>query len=240
MAEIKTQTEKQPVAATAKTPATATTVKDEKKKDQAPDTAKTGETVDTAKTVAAADTVDDDPDKDLFNHRISIDLTVQNAVFTRSSGNLISLTVTQPDGKVEFFERIVPVRAFPISLPDEFISIREPDSPTKGRGAEIGIIRRMADFPEDVVALITDELSRRYFTPSIKKIHSFSEKFGYCYWDVTTSAGRIEFIMSNPTSSIHTLEDGRVFMYDIDGNCFTIDDPQKLDKASYKKVEIYL
>ena len=46
--------------------------------------------------------------------------------------------------------------------------------------------------------------------------------------------------MSNPTSSIRTLEDGRVFMYDIDGNCFTIDDPLKLDKASYKKVEIYL
>ena len=59
-------------------------------------------------------------------------------------------------------------------------------------------------------------------------------------WDVTTSAGRVEFIMNNPTSNIRTLEDGRVFMYDIDGNCFTIEDPKKLDKHSYKKVEIYL
>lgn len=57
---------------------------------------------------------------------------------------------------------------------------------------------------------------------------------------MTTSAGRIEFIMTNPSSSIRTLEDGRVFMYDIDGNCFTIEDPTKLDKTSYKKVEIYL
>ena len=179
-------------------------------------------------------------EKDLFAHRISIDLTPENAKFTPSGGNLISLEVRQPDGTVEFFERIVPVRAFPVSSPNEFISIREPDTQLKGRGSEIGMIRRLSDFPEDVSAMIADELSRRYFTPAIKKIHSFSEKFGYCYWDVTTAAGRVEFIMNNPTSNIRTLEDGRVFMYDIDGNCFTIDDPKALDKHSYRKVEVYL
>lgn len=179
-------------------------------------------------------------EQDLFGHRVSLDLTPENAVFTPSAGSLISLTLTQPDGKEEFFERVVPVRAFPISSPDEFISIREPDTRMGGRGAELGMIRRLSDFPEEVARMITTELDRRYFTPSIRKIHSFSEKFGYCYWDVTTSAGRIEFIMTNPSSSIRTLEDGRVFMYDIDGNCFTIDDPTRLDKASYKKVEIYL
>ena len=177
---------------------------------------------------------------DLFAHRISLDLTPENARFTPSQGNLISLEVTQPSGEVEFFERIVPVRAFPVSSPNEFISIREPDTQLKGRGSEIGMIRRLSDFSEDVAALISDELSRRYFTPAIKKIHSFSEKFGYCYWDVTTAAGRVEFIMNNPTSNIRTLEDGRVFMYDIDGNCFTIEDPKALDKHSYRKVEVYL
>lgn len=179
-------------------------------------------------------------EQDLFGHRVSLDLTPENAVFTPSAGSLISLTLTQPSGKEEFFERVVPVRAFPISSPDEFISIREPDTRMGGRGAELGMIRRLSDFPTEISDMITTELNRRYFTPSIQKIHSFSEKFGYCYWDVTTGAGRIEFIMTNPSSSIRTLEDGRVFMYDIDGNCFTIDDPTKLDKASYKKVEIYL
>ena len=107
-------------------------------------------------------------------------------------------------------------------------------------GAEIGMIETLDIFPADVASMIRIELDRRYFTPSIKKIHGFKEKFGYCYWDVTTTAGRVEFIMNNPTNNIRTLEDGRVFMYDIDGNCFTIDDPRKLDKHSYKKVEIYL
>ncbi len=184
--------------------------------------------------------LDDSDIADLFDHRVSIDLTPANARFTRSEGGLISLSVTQPSGKEEFFERIVPVRAFPISSPDAFISIREPDTRMGGRGAEIGMIETLADFPADVAAMIADELGRRYFTPAILKIHSFKEKFGYCYWDVTTVAGRVEFIMSNPTSSIRTLEDGRVFMYDIDGNCFTIEDPKKLDKHSYKAIEIYL
>ena len=184
--------------------------------------------------------LDDSDIASLFEHRISIELTPENAKFTRSAGNLISLEVTQPSGKVEFFERVVPIRAFPITSPDKFIAIREPDTQLNGRGAEIGIIETFEGFSAEMVDMINDELGRRYFTPSIKKIHSFHEKFGYCYWDVTTSAGRVEFIMSNPTNSIRTLEDGRVFMYDIDGNCFTIDDPKKLDKHSYKKVEIYL
>ena len=184
--------------------------------------------------------LDDSDIASLFEHRISIELTPENAKFTRSAGNLISLEVTQPSGKVEFFERIVPIRAFPITSPDKFIAIREPDTQLNGRGAEIGIIETLECFPAEMADMINDELGRRYFTPCIKKIHSFHEKFGYCYWDVTTTAGRVEFIMSNPTNSIRTLEDGRVFMYDIDGNCFTIEDPAKLDKHSYKKVEIYL
>ena len=184
--------------------------------------------------------LDDSDLTDLFDHRVSIDLTPENAKFTRSAGGLISLEVTQPSGKVEFFERIVPVRAFPISAPHTFIAIREPDTQLSGQGAEIGMIESLDTFPAEVADLIRDELGRRYFTPGISRIHSLREKAGYSYWDVTTTAGRVEFIMNNPTSNIRTLEDGRVFMYDIDGNCFTIDDPKALDKHSYKKVEIYL
>ena len=94
--------------------------------------------------------------------------------------------------------------------------------------------------PEEMARMIRDELEHRYFTPAIKKIHGFREKFGYCYWDVTTTAGRVEFIMNNPTNNIRTLEDGRVFMYDIDGNCFKISDVTKLDAQSLRRIEIYL
>ena len=179
-------------------------------------------------------------DEALFKVRMSIPLTQENAIFTRSEGNLISLKVTQPDGTVEEFERVVPVRAFPITDPDEFISVKEPDSREKGKGAEIGLIRRMSDFDADTQALLREELERRYFTPTITRLTGVKEKFGYFYWDAETSAGKVSFVMTNVSSNIRTLEDGRVFIHDIDGNCFQIPDPAKLDKASLKKIEIYM
>ena len=179
-------------------------------------------------------------EKPLFEKRVSIPLTPQNTAFLRSPGGLLSMKLTNDDGTVEEFERVIPVRAFPITDPDCFICIREPDTRKKGKGEEIGMIERLADFDEAAQALITEELNRRYFAPTIKKIHSLHEKYGYLYFDVTTSAGRSEFIMSNPSGSFRTLEDGRIFMYDIDGNCFCVQDPEALDKASLKKIEIYL
>lgn len=177
---------------------------------------------------------------ELFETRQSLELTPANANFSRSAGDLISLEIKGDNGETEHFERVVPVRAFPITDPEEFISIKEPDSKEKGKGAEIGMVRRLSDFDEATVALLREELSRRYFTPEIKRITGVKEKFGYSYWDAETSAGKVSFVMTNVSSNIRMLEDGRVFIHDIDGNCFCISDPAKLDKASFKKIEIYL
>ena len=175
-----------------------------------------------------------------FTKRKSVDLTPYNASFFRSEGGLVSLKLKNENGEEEFFERVLPIRSFPITEPEEFISIREPETKYKGKGDEIGMIRRMSDFPDDVQSLLREELSRRYFTPELLKIFSVKEKFGYSYWEVQTSSGKISFVMTNPSSNIRTLEDGRVFIHDIDGNCFAITDPSKLDKASFRHIEIYM
>ena len=182
----------------------------------------------------------DDGDLILENVRVSIDLTTENAKFTRSGGNLISLEIINADGEKEFFERVVVLRSFPVSNPNEFLSVREPDSKKQGRGKEIGMIRRISDFDKDTQTLPLEELDRRYFTPQIQKIFSVKEKFGYLYWEAETTAGHVTFVMNNPFSNIRVLEDGRILINDIDGNVFEIHNPAKLDAASLKKIEIYL
>ncbi len=177
---------------------------------------------------------------DLFKKRQSVQLTPENAEFIRSEGGLVSLKLKNDDGSIEFFERVLPIRSFPITDPDEFIAIREPDSKDKGKGDEIGMIRRLSDFDKAAQELLGEELQRRYFTPQLSKIYSVKDKFGYSYWEVQTSAGKISFVMNNPSSNIRTLEDGRVFIHDIDGNCFEITEPEKLDKASFRHIEIYM
>ena len=183
---------------------------------------------------------ENEEEMDLFYKRASVDLTPKNARFTASKGNLVSLELTNEDGKTGFFERIVAIRAFPITDPDYFISIREPDGKNNKKGSEIGLIEDISIFDKETVALLNSELDRRYFTPKIQKITSLKEKLGQNYWDVVTDAGNFSFVVRNSGSNIRTLEDGRVLIFDIDGNCFEIPDPDKLDKASYKKIEMYL
>ncbi len=194
----------------------------------------------------AEDDIDDEDENEetdvdnLFKSRKSIDITRENAKFTRSSGNLISLEIINDEGEKEFFERVIILRSFPISNPDEFLSVREPDTRKKGRGKEIGMIRRISDLDEETVKIINDELNLRYFTPTINKITSVKEKFGYSYWEAETTAGKVTFVLDNPFSNIRTLEDGRIFISDMDGNIFQIIDPAKLDKASFRRIEVYI
>ncbi|MFA6948488.1 MAG: DUF1854 domain-containing protein [Eubacteriales bacterium] len=240
--DIKDKKQENAAAADNKTTATAT-VGD--KKDDKTTTADNGAAVkesDKAKTDDKKELLEDEDAGDLIleNERESVPLSVKNAKFVRSEGNLISMTITNDDGTTEFFERVVILRAFPITAPDEFLSVREPDSKKMGRGKEIGMIRYMKDFDEATQRLFLEELDRRYFSPQLQKITSVKEKFGYLYWDAETDAGHVTFIMNNPFSNIRVLEDGRIIINDIDGNIFEIPDPKSLDSASYKKIEIYL
>lgn len=181
-----------------------------------------------------------DEDAALFEKRESIMLTPENATFFRSEGGLISLDIINAKGEEEHFERVVVLRSFPITDPDDYIAIREPETRKSQRGQEIGLIRNIHDFDESTVALLREELDRRYFTPELYKIYSVKEKFGYSYWEADTSAGKVTFVLNNPSSNIRILEDDRIFIFDIDGNCFQITDPAKLDRNSYRKIEIYL
>lgn len=219
-----------------------TNVKTENKKEEIKKENKEAEAKKTAEN-ASDDSEEDEPEinaDELFKHRESIDLTPKNAWFTASVGGLISLKIINAEGVEESFERVVLRRSFPVSAPDEFISVREPDTRQKGRGSEIGMIRNVNIFDKDTVALLNSELELRYFTPIIKKITSAKEKFGYNYWDAETTAGNVSFVLNSPFNNIRVLEDGRIFISDMDGNCFLIPDPSKLDRQSYKYIEIYI
>ena len=179
-----------------------------------------------------------DTDK-LFKRRPSINITPENAKFTRSRGGMISLNVQGENGE-ESFERVIVLRSFPVTAPDEFLSVREPDTRKKGRGAEVGMIRFLSDFDDETKKLINAELDLRYFTPVIQKILSVKDKFGYSYWEAETTAGKVSFVLNNPFSQIRVLEDNRIYISDMDGNSFMIPDPAALDRASYRRIEVYI
>ena len=213
--------------------------KEVKKEDAAE--AKKADTVEKKEAGEAEESGDEEVNADdLFKHRVSINMTPENSWFSASEGGLISLKIINAEGEEEQFERVVIRRSFPVTAPDEFLSVREPDTRANGRGSEIGMIRNINIFDKATVDLINAELEIRYFTPIIHRITSAKEKFGYNYWEAETSAGNVSIVLNNPFSNIRVLEDGRIYIFDMDGNCFLIPDPTKLDRLTYRTIEIYL
>ena len=162
-------------------------------------------------------------------------LTAENAHFCRSAGGLLALTVTTPEGEEHRFDRVIVLRAFPLTSPDDFLSVREP---TDGK-REIGMIRYISDLDEESERLVLRELAKRYYVPKITHIHSLHRRRAV-YLDAETDLGRRRITLRDSVGSVRPLDDGRVLLTDIEGNTFEIPDPKELDKASYKKIEVLL
>ncbi len=132
------------------------------------------------------------------------------------------------------FGRVYFHRCFPFEVPDEYISVLNKD------GREYAMIRRISDLPEDAQKIINAELERKYFCPVIEKINSLKEKLDYSFWEVKTDMGDMSFSMHDTYRNIARVGGGTLILTDVDGNRFRIEDVAKLDRKSFKKIELYL
>ena len=74
----------------------------------------------------------------------------------------------------------------------------------------------------------------------IRQILSVKDKFGYSYWKVLTDEGEMEFTMRDTFSNLLKVGGTRIFANDIDGNRYEIPDIEKLDRKSFKRIELFL
>lgn len=154
-------------------------------------------------------------------------LSPAEATFQATPGGFVRLSLATG----EEYPRINVHRAFPLTLKDRYISVRDME------GNEIGMIENLHDFPQEVVQLIEGELERRYFTPVIKRIESIKEEFGYAYWSVDTDVGQRRFTVRDMHANVIPLSAERVFVVDVDGNRYDIPDYTALDPKSRKLLE---
>lgn len=159
-------------------------------------------------------------------------LSPETTVFSPSDGGYLNVTVNGTE-----YKKITLCRALPHRAPDEYVSVADRE---KG---EIGIIRRVSDFPEEQRELICSELSKLYYRPEIKKILSAKNKMGFLYMTVETSAGTKEFALRDPSRNIRYIDashNSSVQITDVDGNRYLVEAFEKLDPKSAKKIEVYL
>ncbi len=158
-------------------------------------------------------------------------LTRDNAVFARTKGGFVSLKY---QGKT--YERINVYRTFPVTSPEEYISIREADD----KAREIGVVKKLSALDKDQADMLREQLRLRYFTPEITKIIDIKTEYGYGYFNVVTNFGACRFTIHNGGGAVVSLSDSRIMITDLDGNRFEIPDIYSLSASERKKLDLFI
>ncbi len=148
-------------------------------------------------------------------------LNAANLQFSTSGG---SLRLAIVDGAT--FDRVKVVRAFPLSAPADYLSVRDKED------KEIGIIHKLSEIEKAGRVLVEKELARRYFVPVIARIVSTRMQFGFVHWDVETDRGRCSFTTRNLRDVVIRVSAGRYILADVDNNRYDIRDMGELDPRS--------
>jgi hypothetical protein len=132
---------------------------------------------------------------------------------------------------VDTIEGVRPLRAFPLSAPDQQIVLLDPDD------HELGVIREMSALDPETREAIEAELEIAYLVTRVVGIHSVLSRFGITTWDLETDRGRRTAHVKE-RSDIRPMPDGRIVVTDVDGVKYEIPPVEELDERSRTWLEI--
>ena len=141
------------------------------------------------------------------------------------------LVLTLADGHT--VDGVQPVRAHPLSAPDEGLSLIGPD------GRECAWVERIDSLDAATRELIDEALTTREFMPEIKALLAVSTFSTPSTWDVDTDRGGAQFVLKGE-EDIRRLTDGTLLVTDSHGVGWRIADPRALDRRSRKLLERFL
>jgi hypothetical protein len=151
--------------------------------------------------------------------------------FTLSKNTFGQLCLRTEDG--QFFEQVLPVKAFPISLPGECIALVDRD------GHELVWLENLNQISADNQAIIKEELANREFMPVLTRISEVSSFATPSTWTVETSRGATQFVLKGE-EDIRRISKDTYLISDNHGVQYLIDNIQLLDKHSRRLLDRFL
>jgi ATP-binding cassette, subfamily B, bacterial len=124
-------------------------------------------------------------------------------------------------------KRVVPVRAFPLTLPNHAVCLIDE------RGHEISMIEDLDALDEALKEVVLAELAQREFRPFLLRIEAIDVKTTHSEWHVITDRGKNVFRLEDE-DQIRLLGDHRLVIVDHSGTRYVISDERKLDEKSRK------
>ena len=128
---------------------------------------------------------------------------------------------------------ISPVRAHPLSAPDEGLSLIGQD------GHELVWVPRLSQLPDEQRQLIEEDLAAREFSPTVLRIKTGSTFATPSQWTVETDRGEAQFILKTE-EDIRRLGEGRLLIASSHGISFMVPDRFALDRGSKRILERFL
>ncbi len=128
---------------------------------------------------------------------------------------------------------VVPVRAFPLSAPNEFIGLVDT------HGHEIACITTLDELDDSSRKLLLAELERHEFMPTIHEVLEATRGAPPTTFRVRTDRGEITFIVLHE-DHIRTLEGGALLITDSLGIRYKIPDSHALSRRSRKLLGLYV
>ena len=153
------------------------------------------------------------------------------ASFTLTRNAAGRLVLTTAAGEIH--QGVVPVRAFPISAPEQGLSLLGEN------GHELVWIENLSALPEAARALIEAELAPREFMPEISRIKQVSSFATPSIWQVKTHRGDAELLLK-AEDHIRRLNHTTLLITDGHGVSFLIRDIDALDSHSRKLLDRFL
>ncbi len=162
-------------------------------------------------------------------------ISPSDTLFYESESGLLCLKY-----KGEDMGRISVLRMFPFMYEEEYLCIKSENYSREDMEKEIGVLRTLAEIPENQLKMVRRELAKRYFVPEITEVVKVSEEFGHTMWEVKTTAGVREFTVTDMSSNVRNMGNNRVMLTDVYGNRYYIPDITKVEDKALKILEIWI
>jgi hypothetical protein len=154
---------------------------------------------------------------------MSIDFTLARDAFGR-------LLLTDAAGSTV----VVPVRAFPLGAPDEYLSLVGTED-----GRERAWLDRLDQLPPEARALVEEDLAGREFMPEIQRLVAVSTYATPSTWEVETDRGPARLVLKSE-DDLRRLPDNGLLVLSGEGLHFRIRDRFALDRASRRMLDRFL
>ncbi len=157
--------------------------------------------------------------------------TASMTPFTLTRNPFGHLILTDAAGQT--FDKVAPIRAFPILDPEVGIAIVATD------GQEVAWIDKLSDVSPAIRQLVEEELATREFMPQITRIVNVSTFATPSTWEVETDRGATSFVLRGE-EDLRRIGADSLLVSDTHGVHFLIRELAQLDKHSRRILDRFL